>query len=66
MRLSKQAIEEFKKIYREEFGKEISDEEAQEMGEGLLSLFKIIYRPIPEKEIDGPKRNGNIDLTEPP
>lgn len=32
MRLSKEAIEEFKKIYKEEFGKEISDKEAYEMG----------------------------------
>jgi hypothetical protein len=47
MRLSKEAIEEFKEIYEKEFGKSISDEEAQEMGRNLLSLFKIIYRPIP-------------------
>ncbi len=48
MRLSKEAIQEFKDIYNEEFKEEISDEEAQEMCESLLSLFKIIYRPIPE------------------
>jgi hypothetical protein len=50
MALSKEAIEEFKEIYREEFGKQISDAEAQEMGESLISLFKIIYRPIPEEK----------------
>lgn len=48
MGLSKEAIEEFKEIYREEFHEEISDAQAQEMGEGLLDLFEIIYRPIPE------------------
>ena len=48
MRLSKEAIKEFKDIYYQEFREEISDEEAQEMCESLLSLFKIIYRPIPE------------------
>ena len=48
MRLSKNAIKEFKKIYLKEFGQTLSDEEAQEKGLNLLSLFKIIYRAIPE------------------
>ncbi len=48
MELSKKAINDFKKIYRKEFGKTISDQEAQEKGQKLLSLFKIIYRPIPQ------------------
>ena len=48
MGLSKEAIKEFKEIYYNEFKERISDKEALEMGERLLSLFKIIYRPIPE------------------
>ena len=48
MGLSQEAINEFKKIYRRELGEEISDEKAQELGEDLISLFRIIYRPIPE------------------
>jgi hypothetical protein len=52
MALSKEAIEEFKKIYLKEFKEEISDAQAQELGENLISLFKIIYRPIPSKEKD--------------
>jgi len=51
MKLSQEAIKEFKKIYYREYGKSISDEEAQEMGQRLISLFKIIYRPIPGKDI---------------
>ncbi len=46
MGLSKKAIEEFKKIYSQEFEEEISDEKAKELGENLINLFKIIYRPI--------------------
>ena len=49
MGLSKEAIEEFKEIYFKEFGEKISDEEAIGMGENLVSLFEIIYRPLPEK-----------------
>jgi len=50
MKLSNEAIKEFKEIYKREFGKIISDEEAQEKGQNLLSFFKIIYRAIPEDE----------------
>ena len=51
MGLSKEAIEEFKEIYFREYGKNLSDKEAMEMGQRLISLFKIIYRPIPGKDI---------------
>ncbi len=47
--LSKKAIDEFKAIYKKEFGQEISDAEAQEKGMKLLRFFKIIYKPIPKK-----------------
>lgn len=47
MGLSKKAIQEFKEVYCREFGKIISDEEAKEKGQNLLSLFKTIYRSIP-------------------
>lgn len=46
-KLSREAIEEFKQIYKEECGKTISDAEALEMGLKLLRLFEIVYRPIP-------------------
>lgn len=59
MRLSKQAIKEFKDIYYKEFGEKISDEETQEMGANLLSLFKIIYRPIPEDGKQNPEDKNN-------
>jgi len=48
MGLSKEATKEFKDIYYQEFGEKISDQQAQEMGANLISLFEIIYRPVPE------------------
>jgi len=59
MRLSKQAIREFKDIYHKEFGRKISDQEAQELGANLISLFKIIYRPVPEVGEQNPKDKNN-------
>jgi len=59
MGLSKEAIKEFKEIYYKEFGERISDEEAQEMGASLLSLFKIIYRPVPKVGEQNPEDKNN-------
>ncbi len=45
--LSDAALQEFKKIWAEEFnGEEISDEEAVALGTNLLTLFHHIYRPV--------------------
>lgn len=49
MQISREALDEFKKIYEEEFGEVISDAEALEMGQRLISLFEIIYRPLPSE-----------------
>lgn len=49
MSLSQKGIEDFKQAYLEEFHEEISDAEAKEMGENLIELFRIIYRPLPEE-----------------
>ena len=40
--LSREAIEEFKGIYQEEFGRDISDDEASEIGCWLLDFLKIL------------------------
>lgn len=44
--LSGAALRELKKLYLEEFGEEISDEKALELGTSLLNLFDHIYRPV--------------------
>ena len=59
MRLSREAIKEFKDIYYKEFEERISDEEAQEMGASLLSLFRVIYRPAPEAGEQNPEDKNN-------
>lgn len=61
MQLSRETIKEFKKIYEEEFGETISDAEALEMGQRLISLFEIIYRPLPDDPDLPPKREASTD-----
>jgi len=45
MSLSKQAIDEFKAIYKKEFKEEISDEDARERAERLIRLYRAVYYP---------------------
>lgn len=40
--LSREAIDEFKAIYKEEFGEDLSDEKAQEIGVRLIRFFWIL------------------------
>lgn len=46
MKLSKEALTEFKQIYKEEYGIELTDSEALDKAITLLRLFKAIYKPI--------------------
>jgi len=47
--LSEKALRDFKKIYREEFGKNIPDELAIEEAINLLVIIDKTYRPIKQK-----------------
>lgn len=50
--LSREAIDEFKAIYQEEFGRELSDDEVQEIAIRLLQFFGILVRPSPGETED--------------
>ena len=50
--LSRQAIDEFKTIYQEEFGRELSDDEVQEIAIRLLRFFGILVKPLPDETED--------------
>lgn len=50
--ISDQALQEFKKIWQEETGQDISDKEALDAAVALLGVFDAIYRPIPKEWSD--------------
>ncbi len=45
MRLSSEAIREFKEIYEQEFGERLSDFQAEQAGLRLLRLCRILAQP---------------------
>jgi len=51
MILPKEAVLEYQQIYKDQFGTEISYDEALKQGTELINLLKIVYRPIPESRM---------------
>ena len=50
--ISETALQEFKEIWRAEFGSEIPDDLAIEEAVNLLVGFNAIYRPLKESDIE--------------
>ncbi len=48
--LSTQSLKDFKDLWRQEYGEEISDDFAVEQAINLLTLFDAVYKPI--KSVD--------------
>jgi hypothetical protein len=44
--LSRQAIDEFKAIYRDEFGNDLSEDEVREIALRLLRFFRVLGEPL--------------------
>jgi len=50
--LSRKAIDEFKAIYEDEFGKRLSDDEVCEIAFRLLRFFGILTQPLSDEDKD--------------
>ncbi len=58
MPLSRKAIEELKEIHKKHYGKDLSEDEAWEMGNRLLRVFDVLTRPLTADEIAQKNSNG--------
>lgn len=50
--LSEEALKEFQKIYKEEYGVDIDEATAEDLGYNLLVLFSHIYKPVKKEWMD--------------
>ncbi|MBI3046444.1 MAG: hypothetical protein HYY86_02850 [Candidatus Harrisonbacteria bacterium] len=61
--ISNEALKEFKKIWLEEKGTEISDAEAMDEASNLLTLFNAVYRPVKKEWLENqPEEKGDKKL----
>ena len=59
--ISDAALTEFKKIWKEEFKEDISDELAMEHATKLLTLMDAVYRPIKKEWLKELKNKDNVE-----
>jgi len=53
--LPPEAIKQFQEIYKEEFGEEISEDEARTIGKRLINLIKLLRQRPPQKPSPTPE-----------
>ena len=61
--ISEKALEEFKRIWREQFNEEVSDEKAIESATKLLTLMNAVYRPVKKEWLEELEKKDKPDLT---
>ncbi len=47
--ITKEALEEFKQIYKNQTSETLSDQEALESATKLLNIIQLVYKPIPKE-----------------
>jgi hypothetical protein len=62
--LSPQALQEFREIWRKEFGTDIPDDVAVVEALNLLTMFNAIYRPITQGWLDEYETKNKITSTD--
>ena len=63
--ISNEHIQEFKRLYKNRFGKELTDVEAREKASALVRFLKIIYKPMTKEEFDELARRSHSKPLEP-
>jgi len=64
--ISKERLEEFKKIYKKRFKKDITDEEALRQATSLVRMVELVYKPMTLNEYTAlqKRRLETGDITE--
>ena len=67
MQITDERINEFIKLYAEEFGEELSIAEAREVASNLCNLYELLLSPTPEElKAQGEAERAERDATQPP
>lgn len=50
--ISEEALKKFKKIYKKQFKKDISNQDALEQAASLLRMVELVYKPMTIKQFE--------------
>jgi len=62
MHVSDEAVKEYIQLYREDFGEELTIEEAREITSRLVELYRALCRPLPAEIATPPEPGGRHRL----
>ena len=65
MKPSQETIEQFRKAYQEEFGEEITAEEAYEKFLRVVNFLRVLFHPMPNRTNGSVDQKSQIDTLEP-
>ena len=57
--INQKDIDEYRKVYKEKYGKDISNFEAREQLSKLVRMLEIVYQPITKEELKAFNSNKN-------
>ncbi len=60
MKFDAALIREFQELYKEEYGENLNEQIARECLVNLVSIFKVIYKPIPKNEMRKDEKAATI------
>ena len=52
MEIKAERIEELRKLYKEAYGKDLTYAEAEEIGQRLVTLYRLLRKPLPNEKPD--------------
>ena len=64
MRLTDNDLDEFAEIYKAEFKKDISREEARDVASQLMKLYELLARPLPSEKLGSGRVNDSSEVPE--
>jgi hypothetical protein len=64
MQITDEQLTQFKQIYREHFGYDLTSAEARERGMSLLRVVRFAYQPITQAEVDALEWHTQQKLTQ--
>lgn len=50
--MKQEDLEKLQKLYRDRYGKELSLEEAEDLGTRILGLLRVVYSPLNKKAFE--------------
>lgn len=64
MEVRQEYVADFRRLYKEEFGKEISEDDARQRAQQLLMFYELVHRPLPDDDVGDSGDEGDATTSD--